>query len=249
MSILVVMDDNVEARLTAYLLTQVDGDVAIAGSIADARQQMARRSWSAVILDTRLPDGDGLHFLRTLADTDFEGAVLILSASKGVALKVRALDEGADDYIVRPYEPAELLARTRAMTRRARRRAERAASGLTRVGPVQLNANELEILLPGNRRARLTPNEMRVLHYLMKHTQRVVDHQELSRLLFGINSYPGHSNTVGVYIRRVRRKIEEDLDHPRYIVTVRGNGYQFIAPKPEADSRQLSAVSCQLVPR
>jgi len=245
MSILVVMDDDVDARLTAYLLRQVDGDVAVAGSIADARQQVARRPWSAVILDTRLPDGDGLQFLRTLTDTGFEGAVLILSASKGVALKVRALDEGADDYITRPYEPAELLARVRAMTRRARRRADKAESGLMRVGPVQLNTNELEILLPGNRRARLTPNEMRVLHYLMKHAQRVVGHQELSRLLFGMDSCPGHSNAVGVYIRRVRRKIEDNVGHPRYIVTVRGNGYQFIAPEPSADSYQPSAVSYQ----
>jgi len=230
MSILVVMGNDVDARLTAYLLAQIDGDIAIAGSISDARQHAARRAWAAIVLDTHLPDGDGLHFLRTLVQQEFDGAVLMLSASKTLSLKVRALDEGADDYIVRPYEPAELLARVRAMIRRARRRASHMESGTMRVGPVQLNTNDLELILPGNRRTRLTPNEMRVLHYLMKHAQRVVDHQELSHLLFGMDSYTGHSNAVGVYIRRVRRKIEEDVSHPRYIITVRGNGYQFIVP-------------------
>ena len=242
MSILIVMGDNVDARLTAYLLAQVDGDVTVAVTLADARRHIARRVWSAIVLDTHLPDGDGLHLLGALGEMDFEGAVLMLSASKGVALKVRALDEGADDYIVRPYEPAELIARVRAMTRRARRRASHVESDRMRVGPVQLNTNGLEALLPGNRRARLTPNEMRVLHYLMKHAPRVVDHQELSRLLFGMDSYRGHSNAVGVYIRRVRRKIEEDIGRPRYIITVRGNGYQFVAPEQEADSCQPSAV-------
>ncbi len=238
MSILVVMGDDVDARLTAYLLAQVDGDVVVAGALADAREHLAARAWSAVILDTHLPDGDGLHFLGVLAQLDFEGAVLMVGESGGVALKVRALDEGADDYLVRPYESAELIARVRAMTRRARRRAGRTEGGTMRVGSMQLNTSDLEVLLPGDRRAQLTPNEMRVLHYLMKHSGRVVEHQELSRLIFGMDSYPGHSNAVGVYIRRVRHKIEDDVGHPRHIVTVRGNGYQFVSPEQEAVSRQ-----------
>jgi len=239
MSILVVMGDDVDARLTAYLLAQIDGDIVVAGGLADAQQQITHRAWAAIVLDTHLPDGDGLHFLRTLVQQGFDGAVLMLSTTKTLSLKVRALDEGADDYIVRPYEPAELLARVRAITRRAHRRASRVDSGTMRVGTVQLNTNDLELILPGNRRTRLTPNEMRVLHYLMKHAQRVVDHQELSHLLFGMDSYTSHSNAVGVYIRRVRRKIEEDVSHPRYIVTVRGNGYQFIVP-PHATEETIS---------
>lgn len=245
MSMLVVMGDDVDARLTAYLLAQIDSDIVVAASIADAEQQAARRAWAAIILDTRLPDGDGLHFLRTLVQQEFDGAVLMLSTVKTLSLKVRALDEGADDYIVRPYEPAELLARVRAMIRRARRRATRVESGTIRAGTMQLNINDLELILPGNRRTRLTPNEMRVLHYLMKHSQRVVDHQELSHLLFGMDSYIGHSNAVGVYIRRVRRKIEEDVSHPRYIVTVRGNGYQFIVPKQTAETVALTPATLQ----
>ena len=253
MSILIVMGDDTDARLAAYLLARVDGDIAVANGAADAQQLLARHPWSAVVLDTHLPDGDGLHVLRTLREADFEGAVLMLSAAKSVALKVRALDEGADDYVARPYEPAELVARVRAVTRRARRRAGQAESGLTRAGTARLNTNELEITLPGNRRARLTPNEMRVLHYLMKHAGRVVDHQELSRLLFGMDTYPGHANAVGVYIRRVRRKIEEDMGHPRLIVTVRGNGYQFIAPEQEPEQEatglQPSAIGSQPIPQ
>jgi two-component system OmpR family response regulator len=235
MSILVVSGDDIDARLAAYLLTQVDEDVVISGSIADAEGRIARRPWSAVILDTHLPDGSGFNLLHTLTRSGYEGALLMLSASKGVEPKVRALEEGADDYIVRPYEPAELIARVRATIRRARKRFTRTDSGAIYAGSMQLNANTLEILLPGNRKARLTPNELRILSYLMKNAQRVVDHQELSRLLFETEPYPGHSNAVGVYIRRVRRKIEDDVRRPRYIVTVRGNGYQFMAPPEDAD--------------
>lgn len=227
MSVLLVMSDNVDARLASYLLLQIVQQVVTASTLAESRRLLAERAWAAVILDTTLPDGSGFTLLHTLQEIGFDGGILVLSSSREVADKVRALDEGADDYVVRPYEPAELLARVRVLLRRARHRIGASESGILRVGGVELDVNALEVVLPGNRRERLTPNEMRLLHYLMTHAQRVVDHQELLARLFGTTDHQASSNAVGVYMRRVRRKIEVNPDQPRYIVTVRGLGYAF----------------------
>ncbi len=228
MSILVAMSESVDARLASYLLTQLDRDVLTVGTLAEAERHALDRSWTAIVLDTTLSDGSGFDLLHTLTRMGFDGAILVLSATKTVATKVRALEEGADDYIVRPYEPSELLARVKASVRRSRRRIGKPETGLVRVGPVELDMHMLAVSLPGNRRERLTPNEMRLLHYLMTHAERIVDHQELATWLFGMEEVQATgSNAVSVYMRRVRRKIEVDPNHPRYIITVRGSGYRF----------------------
>lgn len=221
-----------DARLTAYLLTQAEQQITAVATLEEARAYLRERSWAAVVLDTLLADGSGFDLLALLTEMRFEGGVLVLSASRDVGDKVRALEAGADDYVVRPYEPSELLARVKALLRRSRRRLgalQSGETGLVRVGPVELDANALVVSLPGNRRERLTPNEMRLLHYLMTHAGRVVDHQELLARLFGTQQHQTSSNAVGVYMRRVRRKIEDDPDQPHYIVTVRGSGYRFQA--------------------
>lgn len=228
MSILVAMSESVDARLASYLLTQLDRDVLTVGTLAEAERHALDRSWTAIVLDTTLSDGSGFDLLHTLTRMGFDGAILVLSATKTVATKVRALEEGADDYIVRPYDPSELLARVKASVRRSRRRIGKPETGLVRVGPVELDMHMLAVSLPGNRRERLTPNEMRLLHYLMTHAERIVDHQELATWLFGMEEVQAAgSNAVSVYMRRVRRKIEVDPNHPRYIITVRGSGYRF----------------------
>ncbi len=231
MSILLVMSDDMDARLTAYLLTQTGQQVVTTASVREARRYLRDRTWSAVVLGAALADGSGVELLNDLNALRFEGGVLMLSASRAVADKVRALELGADDYVTQPYEPAELLARVKALLRRARRRGGVARPddvGIMQVGDVELDVNALTVTLPGNRRERLTPNELRLLQYLMAHAGRVVDHQELLARLFGTQDHQASSNAVGVYMRRVRRKIEENPDQPRRIVTVRGSGYRFV---------------------
>jgi DNA-binding response OmpR family regulator len=233
MTILLVMSDEVEAGLATHLLSQLGEQVQSAATLAEAHRYLAERSWSAVILDTVVADESGFDLLRALAEMGFTGGILVLSASKDAGDKVRALDEGADDYVVRPYHAAELLGRVKALLRRARRSMGSGDGTHLRVGEVELDVNALVVSLPGNRRVRLAPNEMRLLHYLMTHAERVVERQELLSHLF-VNGHdtalPASSNAVDVYIRRVRRKIERDPDQPGYIVTVWGRGYQFRQP-------------------
>lgn len=228
MSILVALGGNLEARLAAYLLAGIDGEVVIAGSIAELERGLASHPWSVVVLDTTLPDGDALTVLRRMAARGYEGAAIVLGAAADALLAARILDAGADDYLVRPYDPAEFVARVRAMLRRSRRRMARAEGAAMRAGGLELDAGALAATLPDGRRVSLTPNEMRVLRCLMTRAGRVVGHQELAHSLFGPRAVATSANTIGVYVRRVRRKIETDPAHPRSILTVRG-GYQFRA--------------------
>src|SRR2546429_6697070 len=119
---LVVLGGMHDAGLSSSLLSRRDQDVVIAGTVAEAEHDAAQRSWAAIILDTALSDGSGFDLLHTLVAMRFEGAIVFLSTVTQLTVRVRALEEGADDYIVRPYEPAELLARVKATMRRSRRR-------------------------------------------------------------------------------------------------------------------------------
>lgn len=239
MSILLAMGSDVDARLVSHLLAPLNQPIAVARTAIEAHGQATIRSVEVIVVDATSLEGDWLELVRALARERGGGFVLVLHSSNDVMDKVRVLDEGADDYLVYPYEPAELIARIKAALRRHSRYARAFHGSLVRVGLVQLDVNELEVSVPGRIHIRLTPNEMRLLLYLMTHSDRTVDQQELLTHLFGTGAQETASNAVGVYIRRVRRKIERNPDEPRYVVTVRGQGYQFRA----ADEEDLSLSS------
>lgn len=227
MRVLVVVERDLEARMIAYLLASRGYDATIAGTLAAAERHLAEGLWPALILDATLPDGSGADLIARLARRGDEGGVLVLGPPGDVARRVRLLEAGADDYLARPFEPAELLARVGATARRSRRRAERGGSSSLRVGGIELDLQSMRVTLPGGRRAVLSPGELRVLHYLMAHADRAVTPGELGLALAGgVGGAPG-ANTVGASVRRVRRKIEPDPARPRYILTVRGTGYRF----------------------
>ena len=233
MSILLAMGDDVDARLLMHLLAPLQRQLVLAVTTAEAERYIGMHSFAVVVVDTTSLDGDGLDLVRRLAKRDFEGTIIVINPTGDIMAKVEALDGGADDYIVYPYEPAELLARIRAALRRWYRRTRQAAGSRVRVGPVELDVNELEVAVPGKCHIRLTPSEMRLLLYLMTHNQRAVDRQELLAYLFGPDTQRIAPNIIGVYVQRVRRKIENDPNHPCYVVTIRGQGYQFRVPDEE----------------
>jgi DNA-binding response OmpR family regulator len=236
MSILLAMGSDGDMGLVRRLLEPLNQPIMAAYTATEAYRQATTRSVEVVVVDVVSLEGDWLELVRVLARECGEGFVLVLHPSTDVMDKVRALDEGADDYLVYPYEPAELLARIMAALRRHGRYARASQGGLVRVGPVQLDMNELEIAVPGRPHIRITPNEMRLLCYLMTHANRTVGQRELLTHIFGSEAPQVASNAVGVYMRRVRRKIEQNPDQPRYVVTVRGQGYQFKA----LDKEELS---------
>lgn len=233
MSILVAITSDMHARLVARLVAPLNQSVVIAHTADEARYQVGLHSFEVMIVDTSARGAYGIDLVQAVAKQSPESSILILNPSTDVSYKVQALEAGADDYVVSPYEPAELLARVKTALRRHSRSVRTSRVTIMRVGLVELDVDTLEVSVPGRRHIRLTPNEMRLLLCLMTHAERAVDQHELLAHLFGLEAPQVTSSMVGVYIRRLRRKIERDPDHPCYIMTVRGQGYQLQAPGEE----------------
>ena len=215
MRVLVVED---EARLSRQLAAAlVEGgyavDCAADGVRADFLAQTER--YDAVILDLGLPGTDGLTLLRRWRDGGLTMPVLVLTARGSWHEKVQGIDGGADDYVAKPFRMEEVLARVRALIRRASGQ----ASSELRCGRVALDPRAAKVTLDG-RSVRLTSHEFRVLSYLMHHRDRVIPQSELSEHIYARDA-DRDSNTVEVFVARLRRKLG-----PSTIETVRGLGYR-----------------------
>ena len=188
-------------------------DCAADGARADFLAQTER--YDAVLLDLGLPKVDGLTILRRWRDAGLTMPVLVLTARGSWHEKVHGIDGGADDYVAKPFRMEEVLARLRALIRRASGQ----ISAEMRCGPVALDPRAAKVALNGSP-VRLTSHEFRVLSYLMHHRGRVVSQGELNEHIYAEN-LDRDSNTVEVFIARLRRKLG-----PSLIVTVRGLGYR-----------------------
>jgi two-component system OmpR family response regulator len=213
--VLVVED---EARISEQLTTALADagyavDCAADGARADFLAQTER--YDAVLLDLGLPKVDGLTILRRWRDAGLTMPVLVLTARGSWHEKVHGIDGGADDYVSKPFRMEEVLARLRALIRRASGQ----ISAEMRCGPVALDPRSAKVALNGSP-VRLTSHEFRVLSYLMHHRGRVVSQGELNEHIYA-ESLDRDSNTVEVFIARLRRKLG-----PSLIVTVRGLGYR-----------------------
>ncbi|MFC5067818.1 response regulator transcription factor [Flaviflagellibacter deserti] len=179
--------------------------------------------YDAVILDIGLPKMDGLRVLESWRKAGRDFPVLILTARDRWGDKVQGFDAGADDYVAKPFHMEEILARLRALVRRA---AGHSKSDLV-CGPVHLDTRSGRVLVDGNQ-IRLTSHEYRLLSYLMHHQGRVVSRTELVEHLYD-QDFDRDSNTVEVFVGRVRKKLGVDV-----IQTVRGLGYVLGPPEPAA---------------
>lgn len=225
-NVLLVEDDpGIRSALQAYLQRN-DCTVTAAGSGQEALAQMLQADF--VVLDLGLPDMDGFEVLREGRMRHPHLPVLLLTARTDDMDKIVALELGADDYLTKPCNPRELLARMRAILRRAGRGAagtgapERLAAG----GVVMdLAAHTVTV---AQRPVNLTPREFLVLQTLMSQPGRVFSRDELLTAIWG-PEYVGDPKTVDVYIGRLREKVEESPTDPVRVVTVRGVGYKFMA--------------------
>jgi DNA-binding response OmpR family regulator len=170
-----------------------------------------------VILDLGLPGMDGLEVARVLRAED-DIPILILTARDALESRVEGLDAGADDYLVKPFERQELLARMRALLRR---RPPRGSAPL-RVGDLSLNVDTHEVLR-GERSIDLTQREFELLEYLMRNERIVISRQRLLDEVWGYDPF-STTNTIEVFVSNLRRKLEADGD-PRLLHTIRGAGY------------------------
>jgi two-component system, OmpR family, response regulator len=218
MRLLLVEDDE---RLSASLARGLRGEgyaVDVAATGEDAILHARVYEYDVMILDVMLPGVDGVSVCRTLRDSERWCPVLMLTARDGVADRIRGLDAGADDYLVKPFDFGELVARVRALLRRGA--PER---------PAVLSAGDLELdpatrtVIRAGRLVALSAREFAVVEYLLRRAGQVVSRSDLLEHVWDRN-FEGSTNVVDVYVGYLRRKLEEPFGRP-LIRTVRGAGY------------------------
>lgn len=215
MRILVAEDEPQLSRLLAAALTDAGYAVDTAADGERADYLIQTEEVDAVVLDLGLPKIDGLTLLRRWRDAGLFVPVLVLTARGSWHEKVQGIDGGADDYMSKPFRMEEVLARLRALIRRASGN----ASAELRCGALTLDTRAGKVTMDGAP-VRLTGHEFRVLSYLMHHRGRVVSQSELTEHIYAQN-FNRDSNTVEVFVARLRRKLGSSL-----IETVRGLGYR-----------------------
>ncbi len=221
MSRVLVIEDDPQIRRFLRLALEGDGCTVQEASRLDVGVAASRLGPDLVLLDLGLPDGDGLDFIAPFR-TRSSAPVVVLSARGQEADKVAALDAGADDYLVKPFGMAELLARVRAQLRRHTRPETQAAE--IRFGDVAVDMARREVQRAGVP-VHLTPIEYRLLAFLVAHAGRVLTHRQILREVWG----PGHvdaGHTLRVYVGKLRHKLEADPAQPRHLLTETGVGYR-----------------------
>lgn len=222
--ILVVDDDAKTVDLVKLYLNR-DGYKVLAAYNGTEALRLAREGHpDLIILDLMLPGLDGLQVCRTLrAESDVP--IIMLTAKTAEQDRLIGLDLGADDYVTKPFSPKELAARVRAVLRRLPEDAtQRGPTEITH-GELRVNFLKREVYL-ANKPVKLTPVEFRLLGVLVKESGRTFSRAQLVDRVYGYD-FEGFDRTVDVHIRNLRRKLEPDPDHPKYIKTVYGAGYTF----------------------
>jgi two-component system, OmpR family, response regulator MprA len=220
--VLVVEDDTDIAGVLRRSLDKEGYDVRVAGDGEAAIDEAGVFEPDAVVLDLGLPRLDGVDVCRRLRH-DGDVPILILTARDALEARVEGLDSGADDYLVKPFEREELLARLRALLRR---RPPRGSAFLV-VGDLRLNPDSREVTR-GDRVVELTAREFELLEHLMRNARIVVSRQALLDEVWGYHPF-AETNTVDVFISNLRRKLESDGEE-RLLHTVRGAGYVLREP-------------------
>ncbi len=217
MRILLVEDDTNLNRQIKDALTEGGYAVDVAFDGEEGHYLGDTEPYDAVVLDIGLPQMDGLSVLEEWRRAGKSMPVLLLTARDRWSDKVQGIDAGADDYVAKPFHMEELLARLRALVRRA---AGHASNEIT-AGPVRLDVKAGKVTVDGQA-IKLTSHELRLLSYLMHHKGKVVSRTELTEHLYD-QDFDRDSNTIEVFVGRLRKKLPEEVIH-----TVRGLGYQIL---------------------
>jgi two-component system, OmpR family, KDP operon response regulator KdpE len=225
--VVLVVDDEVQIRRFLRAGLELDGfSVQDAETGADALRWATLKPPDLVILDLGLPDMDGAEVLERLRAWS-SVPLIVLSVRSNEAEKVRLLESGADDYVVKPFGMAELLARAHA----AMRRHVRVSTGepVVKVGPLAIDLAARIVTINGAR-VMLTPKEYRLLQLLAQHAGNVVTHQFLLKEVWG-SPHLHDTHYLRIFVRKLRQKIEVDPTQPRILLTELGVGYRLVVPE------------------
>ena len=221
--ILMIEDDYRLAQMVRAYLFDAGFQVTVADTASSGLLHLGKTSFDLVLLDLMLPDADGLQTCRTIRDRH-PTPVLMLTAKGETADRIVGLEMGADDYLSKPFEARELLARIRAVLRRSQQQDHRK---LLLFGRLEIDPAARMVLVDGTA-LDLTARQFDLLLTLARHAGRVMSREQLARLV-GSEATEPLDRSIDVHIAKLRAEIEDDVKTPRRIVTVRGAGYVFAA--------------------
>jgi two-component system KDP operon response regulator KdpE len=227
MKILVVDDapEVVESVRLGFTLQWREVDVIGTGEGEQAIDLVEQESPDLVLLDVGLPDLDGYQVLERIREFS-DVPIIMLTARDDTMDKVKGLELGADDYVTKPFDHLELLARVKAMLRRLDMPAPKTRAPSFQAGDLEVDFAAQEARLRGER-LELTPTEYKLLYHLVRNAGRVLTHGTLLAKVWG-REYVDEVDYIRVYVRRLRDKLGDDPERPRYIRTERGLGYRFL---------------------
>jgi DNA-binding response OmpR family regulator len=222
--ILVVEDESKIARLVRDYLEHAGFEVVVAGDGEVALAEARRARPDLVVLDLGLPGRDGLDVARGLRRTS-NVPIVMLTARGDETDRIVGLELGADDYVVKPFSPKELVARVRAVLRRSEAASSGGRSEVLRVADVEVDLPRMRVTV-GGRPVELTPTEFQLLAAMVREPGRVFTRGQLLDAVHGV-AFESYERAVDAHVKNLRKKIEPIPGHPRYLLTVHGVGYRF----------------------
>ena len=231
--VVLIVDDELQIRRFLRAGFEMEQfSVLEAATAEDGLREATLRPIDLLVVDLQLPDLDGSEIVKRLRVWSTV-PIIVLSVRSSEAEKVRMLELGADDYVVKPFGMAELLARARA----ALRRQSRGSGGehLVKAGRLTIDLATRNVLI-GSERIQLSPKEYRLLQTLAQHAGNVVTHQQLLKEVWGIK-HQDRAHYLRIFVRKLRQKIEEDPTQPRILMTELGVGYRLAPPAESERSR------------
>ncbi|MFN1833802.1 response regulator transcription factor [Balneola sp. MJW-20] len=220
MNILVIEDDPSVRTLVKAVLEHNGNTVMTAETATDGENQATENEFEMIILDLGLPDGDGYEVCKNIRDKDISTPVLILSGKQDTDVKVKCLKVGADDYLTKPFNTEELIARMGAIQRRTESGGEQVLS----CGELKVDLLKREFTI-NSEKVQLTNNEFNLLVYFLKNKNRVITQEELAEKVWDIH-FDTQTNYINVYISYLRKKIRDHTETD-YIETIRKKGFTF----------------------
>lgn len=223
-SILVIEDEPSIAEVISLYLKRADFQVQVLPDGQAALEAMTRQMPDLVVLDIMLPGLDGFEITRWIRDQS-DVPIIMLTSRRDEVDRIAGLEMGADDYVVKPFSPQELVSRVRAVLRRTRTTSQDSSERPLVFKDLQIDLNT-RLVTVGSEEVTLTAKEFDMLWLLASHSRQVFTRQQLLERVWGLSDYIDPS-TVTVHVRRLREKIEVDASNPEHIVTVWGVGYKF----------------------
>lgn len=227
--ILIVEDEAAIATLIRFNLEQAGFQVSVSGSVEESKILINNQLPDLILLDWMLPQTSGVQFVGQLrADSRTrELPIILLTARSEDVDKETGLNQGADDYITKPFSPRELVARVNALLRR---RAPQKTENIIRLSSLTLDPSQFSVQV-ADKKIEFSPSEFKLLHFFMTHPNRIYTRRQLLDLVWGDHIFV-EERTIDVHIRRLRRGLESvNLAH--WVQTIRGSGYQFSPDKTE----------------